>query len=752
MKKYLILLTLLAPILQQTVNATNITRQYSLEYNETDFKYNIVDSMLYIGSNVHEISFDGDTLAPRLPLVSASILIGPDETFQSFSCADTKTTISSNVMLAPNPITLPTNVSPAMLHPILSVIYPGTTYPAGGQVEYTGTHTMDGYKFVTFVISPFSYNADTQTLYLSTSLNINMVLSKPQLAPGIGSPTPGGVGHNMRAAVEEMVFNHTALDSLYEPSTSPQPANLKWEYMVVTCDSLKAAFEPLVRWKTIKGVKAGILTTEQIDSIYSGSTQQLRIKAAIKDYYNGSNSGLKYVLLGGDTEIVPAQMCFVKFLQDSTTTPCDLFYGCLDVKNWDTNGNGIVGDKLDHIDMLPEVIVTRLPVLNTSQASSCVNRFMKYEILPEVKEWKNNMLMGGMKLAHVYHDINQSDVQYIGDSLIYVNYIEPYWNGEKKIFYDTSTDFEGGANYNFSAQNILTQINKGYNFIYINTHGEKDKFKAENDQHFTNEHALLVASSTPSIIVTDACMTNAVDTVSLGETLIRNINSQIIGYLGCSREGWFRIGIKNRKNSLHYSNVYSAHFFKNLFTIPSKSYGEAYSIAKVGLVGLCNDYNPYRWIQFGLNALGDPEMPIYIDVPQVMPNVDIQWTDNSIIVSNDIDSCSICVSEINGGSYWKVVRNACTATFSNVPDTYCVCVTKPGYVPYIVAYIQNEVFSEDYRIFANKVYIGKDITNTECEGPVSIDAGNMSIKATDGVYIKNGFSVKKGATLKITTK
>ena len=157
-----------------------------------------------------------------------------------------------------------------------------------------------------------------------------------------------------------------------------------------------------------------------------------------------------------------------------------------------------------------------------------------------------------------------------------------------------------------------------------------------------------------------------------------------------------------------------------------------------------------------MNALGDPELPIYTDVPHVMSNVTVSKTGNSLVVTNDVDSCSICVAGMNG-SYWNVMRNVSNATFNNVPDDCYVCVSKPGYVPYIEAYgdtiyIQDEVLGTHCKILADKVYIGKNVTSGKPEGPVSVDAGNVRINATDGVHIKNDFTVKKGATLKITTK
>ena len=52
---------------------------------------------------------------------------------------------------------------------------------------------------------------------------------------------------------------------------------------------------------------------------------------------------------------------------------------------------------------------------------------------------------------------------------MYESVIKPYWQGNINRFYDTSTDFEGGANYELNSTNLLNKLNKGYTFVDVIT-------------------------------------------------------------------------------------------------------------------------------------------------------------------------------------------------------------------------------------------------------------------------------------------
>ena len=89
---------------------------------------------------------------------------------------------------------------------------------------------------------------------------------------------------------------------------------------------------------------------------------------------------------------------------------------------------------------------------------------------------------------------------------------------------------------------------------------------------------------------------------------------------------------------------------------------------------------------------------------------------------------------------------------------YSICITKPGYIPYIITkehgteYLQNETIEDEYSINCNNVVIGSNVTTTIPEGPVILENGSeVDIHGITNVYIKNDFTVKQGATLNITT-
>lgn len=65
-------------------------------------------------------------------------------------------------------------------------------------------------------------------------------------------------------------------------------------------------------------------------------------------------------------------------------------------------------------------------------------------------------------------------------------------------------------------------------------------------------------------------------------------------------------------------------------------------------------------------------------------------------------------------------------------------------------FLQNLSLSDDNRYVSNNVLIGSDVTNEQQEGPVSIRSGSTLINSHNGVFIKNNFTVLRGAEFKIT--
>ncbi|MCR4915822.1 MAG: hypothetical protein K6A96_08715 [Prevotella sp.] len=87
---------------------------------------------------------------------------------------------------------------------------------------------------------------------------------------------------------------------------------------------------------------------------------------------------------------------------------------------------------------------------------------------------------------------------------------------------------------------------------------------------------------------------------------------------------------------------------------------------------------------------------------------------------------------------------------------YQICITKPGYIPYIALagnnahlYVQNEQIDNVIHVFTNSTSIGSSVTLEKSPGPVKIERGGGLVINSNNVVIEDDFEVKLGGTLEI---
>ena len=733
-----------------------ITKEHKVLLNSSDFSIDIIGGYAHITSTNYLCEYGGDTHKPALPYIGINILIGRNETFDSFTYSIEEQRLLDDISIVNNSRYIPTNMNYNLSPMSSNITYSGKSYP-DVLIKYVGSHEADGYKYVSFLVSPFRYDNLNRTLYFEN--NISIVLN-----------TNGNISKNSEAfqsrvsqdRIRELVVNGNDVSALYplggNASSSTLRTGVQYDYIIITNNILKPTFLKLADWNTKKGVRTKVLTTEEIyDTYLPDSTNQQKIKAALKYYYD-NNTNLKYALLGRDVDVVPAQMC--KLVLDNDTNhyeslcPVDLYYSNLNTMNWDGNGNGIFGELGDVCSPDPQIAITRAPVSSVSDAEAFVNRIIEYETTPKIENWSNKILMCG---ALIYDSISYARIQ-ISDShykgkWLYKDYIKNYWDGDSVLFYDTGTDFPEGADYDFNDENIQKELSKGYTFVNVDTHGLQDCWITE-ALPYSVFNADTLNNSNHTIIVTSACYSNAFDSPfgCLSEAFVRNPNSGIVAYFGCSRQGWD----SDDPNELGPSLSLNGELYKLMFSGNVNSFGEIVREIKENMMVHCsNDSTPYRWLLFGLNPIGDPEMPIFINTPQHFTNVTVSFVNGTLTVNTGLNDCKISVVSANdmGEDYYDV-RNGMTATFNNLTDEYSICITKPGYVPYIATcgntvYMQNEIVNRDYEIFSSQTLAGRDVTTSKPNGSVEIRAGKTTIKSENGVTLKNSFEVRKGASLEI---
>lgn len=716
---------------------------YSQTYN---FTFSTADFSIVENNGKHMIDYPASFNAicnicdPILPSCVKNILLPPNKKVNNFTLTYTTSNWQSDIILEAMPVECPTDGGDC---PNIPCTYDLKVYP-DSIVRYGGLSTIDRYQYVSFVITPFIYDAITGSLSFVSQVNISIELADNNVTNAI-FPTRDRV-------IKRIVHNPNDVDLFY-PQNTQRTSTQNIDYLIITVDSLKSSFEPLRIWKTQKGVYTKIVTTEEIDVNYSGSTQYLRIKQCVQDYYN--NYGLKWLLLGGDDTVIPIVKVPMIHSGVEADIPADIFYGCFDNPfDWDSNGNNIIGEGTDYINLNQVVNISRLPIKTKKQIAVYIDKLMHYEQNPSMNN--PSMLLCAQKLWRYDTVTYYSDAHIKTDKLIR-DYIAPNWGGNRIRFYDTDTDFDGGANYQLNAANITTQLNNNNSFLHFATHGDPRYWVGENSNYYVS-HVASLTNSHPMVVVTMACSTNGFDIAEpcLSEAFIRQPAGGAVAYLGSSRAGWG----SSTSMELGKSFTIDAKFFEILFTGVSYHFSEIVKFVKMYCKNTFPSNNGYRWLILSNNAIGDAELPIYTTIPNKFENITFGRNGSSLVVNTGgIEGCTITISNIaDGGNYYATDTNTVSATFTDVPGSYTIVITKENYIPYIAetnCLITTEIIEDKQIVIGcEETQIGGFPIDSSLIQPVQL--GEVKITDTGSLEVINGgmvtieqLSMEEGAELNI---
>ncbi len=730
--------------------AAQTTRTYTLKFDRKDFSFTNYAGGEMITSSKHNIVFDDDTLKPAIPYVNINILMPEGHKLKDYTYTIGKAQKTEEINLPANPKYIFTNLDSESS--VMQDEYPLKKYPL--IVEFVKEEQLECYRYARFRVPIIAYNAVSKIASWPSKIDISI-----ETEPLESEYTTIVRKDVVTRILQDILFNP---EDIFIPTTSikaltTMPTNTEIiHYLIITSERLKNSFEPLADWKTIKGVKAKVVTVEEIYEEYASEdiSDQLKIKKCIYDYYSRqTNNGLNFVLLGGDETIVPVQDCYGQTFVGGETTiaddiPTDLFYANLTGRlDWNADGDNLIGEPTDNSNFIPNIAIGRFPVNTTTQANLLVQRSIAYERNPPRNDWHDKLLLVGTNL-------NTNDAAASQSENMFAQYIQPYWNEVDKFrLYDTATDFDGGDEYDANAVHLQEQINRGYHHIHVNSHGEKTFWYLENSR-FLNDSVNALENTVPTIIATTACGTNAFDGnyPCLSEALLHAPNSGIVSFLGASREGidytMGNLGPSSRANGIFYQHT--------LF----KSIGESLNEAKVELLNSDgHDRENYRWVAFALNLMGDPELKVYTDTPQELTGFtwNVQHRNLEIYSAYHGFTATLTSKDDNGKTFFhsSSSSSSATLTFPMDIDNYQLCITaSENHIPALITdlastYIQNVTYTASNNIIGRDIYIGSNINPIATEGPVVIESGSITFDATNSVTIKNGFECKMGATLEI---
>ncbi|RLF44996.1 MAG: hypothetical protein DRN29_07505 [Thermoplasmata archaeon] len=256
----------------------------------------------------------------------------------------------------------------------------------------------------------------------------------------------------------------------YELPTEPLFTNDEYDLLIICPAKWENMLEQLKQHKDSKGIRTLIKTTEYIYSSYGGRDEAERIKYAIKDAIE--KYGIKYVLLVGDADNIPARLSYVPSGSYENSFPSDLYYADIyfddgTFSSWDSNGNNRFGEygyygETDDVDLYPDVAIGRIACSNDAELETVIEKIIWYENNAYGSAWfKNIVACGGDTFTPDDGD----------DSGVYEG---EYMN---QLILNTMSDFHGiklwASLGNLSAANIKSVINDGVGFVDLSGHGNE---------------------------------------------------------------------------------------------------------------------------------------------------------------------------------------------------------------------------------------------------------------------------------------
>ena len=250
--------------------------------------------------------------------------------------------------------------------------------------RYLGTGFLHGRAIASFAVFPLRLISGDLVLTENVQLRITTTSSAPGQQPLTRERYRKGFQQKVARTLSRVVINPEInagyhFDEVkvekkeggFQPTSYPSLEGSPVDYLIITTDALAAEFQRLADWKTEKGVPTVVRTVEFIEAnTRNGVDLQETLRFFIQDAY--AKWGITYVLLGGDTDVLPPRYALSRYYITPEEILADMYFACLD-GSWNGNhdrywGEGFYYQPYDTPDLYAEVYNGRIPCSSTADA------------------------------------------------------------------------------------------------------------------------------------------------------------------------------------------------------------------------------------------------------------------------------------------------------------------------------------------------------------------------------------------------
>ncbi len=618
---------------------------------------------------------------------------------------------------------------------------------------YLGDGFLGGYRIATIALYPVQLRPLSGRLVLAPELTVELRLEpcsrraadreritaasdklyRRLVQTIVANPGEVGVLRNMQTDVIS-----GPLSGGFAPRYAPSLEGSPVEYVIVTTTEHEPYFQELADWKTQKGVPAVVRTVSWINANYPGGSDTAeRIRFFLQDAY--ALWGTTYVLLGGDTEFVPARYGRTTYYSGEDI-PTDLYYSDLD-GTWNDDGDDMYGEGYkteeqpgDGVDLYPDVFVGRAPVSNIVDVQAFLAKCEAYRESPVPHFTDRNLYMGEVLFPYDWESGPYSldgATDIIEPGLPFV----PAQVSNIALYANTAAFPES---YPISAAAAVESLEQGYNLSVHVGHGNKDIMRVGLDNYITMSDAsgLTNGIDKAGFYWLLDCTSSAIDYDCIAERVVINPTGGGFATLGPTRYAFpttCRDYYWDWMDLLYVSGCQEIGPLHGMVCALHASFEES------------GRDNTDRWTQFSMVLLGDPEIAMRTARPR---NLSVAFS-GAMLVGEDgvtfnvtdpglVEGARVCVSSSSGDVYAYGTTDAAGQVHIDFTPTVTgvlqVTVTCPNY--YVFESSINVVMAAGAYIHLTDVTVDDD--------SIGGSSGNENGKPEPDEVVELDISVRNG--------
>ncbi|MBN2465581.1 hypothetical protein JXD38_08175 [candidate division WOR-3 bacterium] len=390
----------------------------------------------------------------------------------------------------------------------------------------------------------------------------------------------------------------------------------QYDHLTIAPDSLMPALAPVCARIESRGVNDTCVSLADVLASSTGRDDQEKIRNFIKSAY--SEWGTTAVLLAGDNEQIPCRVCYVDI--NSTYKdwiPTELYYSALD-GDWDKDADDRFGETEDSVDLIPDVLLGRLPLATPAEMQAFADRYLEYTG-DSTKPYLQDVLLAGFDYSPGFCGEEACE--------IYDTLLRPASMHAIKVYDSHSGNHEDSVKHVLDrGVHIWVQYDHcNYNVMgcgYTN-HGWLMWWDELDDMTNAPDYSInLAAGCYPSAFDSSYCV---------AEVLLTAPNGGCVATFGNTRIG-FGVSPGPLRTGSHY---YCEKALEGFWQGPGNGSFAGLATGQAQAAPFADTNIVWRWCHYQFLLAGEPSMPVWVPAGGGVaetPNAELRTTNATTIV------------------------------------------------------------------------------------------------------------------------